>query len=84
MTSGSSQQQQQQSGRSKYARGLYLSGLRGMLAEMQAVRPPGTPYGHTQQLTARLNPARGKVCASVCAHTCVSKLKGLDLRAVVV
>jgi hypothetical protein len=64
----SSLQQQQQSGRSKYARGLYLSGLRGMLAEMQAVRPHGTPYGHTQQLTARLNPARGKVCLFVCAH----------------
>lgn len=48
----------------KYARGLYLAGLRGMLAEMRGVRPPGTPYGHTQQLTARLNPgqAHSKVC----------------------
>jgi hypothetical protein len=42
----------------KYARGLYIAGLRGMLAEMRGVRPPGTPYGHTQQLTARLNPGQ--------------------------
>lgn len=81
-TSGSNQQQQ--SGCSKYARGVYLSGLRGMLAEMQAVRPPGTPYGHTQQLTARLNPAMGKVCACVCLQgegTRLAGCVGLDLAA---
>jgi hypothetical protein len=50
-------------GMAKYARSLYLAGLRGMLAEMRGVRPHGTPYGHTQQLTARFNPgqARSKV-----------------------
>lgn len=50
-------------GLAKYAHSLYLAGLRGMLAEMRGVRPHGTPYGHTQQLTAWFNPgqARSKV-----------------------
>jgi hypothetical protein len=62
------QQQQQQQHGSKYTRGLYLAGLQGMLWEMRAARPPGTPCGHTQQLTPQLAPgqARSKVCARVC------------------
>jgi hypothetical protein len=64
MSSAAAQQSQQgasfvrQGSSVKYARGLYLAGLRGMLAEMRGVRPPGTPYGHTQQLMARLNPGQ--------------------------
>lgn len=61
------QRKLQQQGSIKYARSLYLAGLRGMLTEMRGVRPPGTPYGHTQQLTARLKPgqARSKVGVGV-------------------
>jgi hypothetical protein len=29
---------------------FYLTGLKAMLAEMRARRPPNTPFGHTQQL----------------------------------
>lgn len=56
-------QQSSASSAIKYTRGLYLAGLRGMLAEMRGVRPPGTPYGHTQQLTPHLSQgqARSKV-----------------------
>jgi hypothetical protein len=56
----------------KYARSLYLAGLRGMLAEMRGVRPQGTPYGHTQQLTARFSPGQARSKVSGCA------LLGLD------
>lgn len=43
----------------KHTRHLYLMGLRGMLAEMRAVRPPGTPYGHTQQLKPKFAMGQG-------------------------
>ncbi|KAI8464835.1 MAG: hypothetical protein J3K34DRAFT_525878 [Monoraphidium minutum] len=37
-------------------RGLYLAGLKAMLSEMRARRPPDTPFGHTQQLQAHFRP----------------------------
>lgn len=54
----------------KYTRSLYLAGLRGMLSEMRGVRPPGTPAGHTQELTLKLTAgqARYKVCGQCWHH----------------
>jgi hypothetical protein len=45
-------------------RALYLAGLKAMLAEMRARRPPDTPFGHTQQLQAHFHPSARvtKVC----------------------
>lgn len=74
ITSSGGQRLLSHQGSVKYTRGLYLAGLRGMLVEMREVRPHGTPYGHTQQLTPRLTPGQahskvgGEVC--ICVRVC--------------